>query len=491
MTMAESAASTETAPAVSNKITVEDTGPARKRLTITVPAEVVNEKLATSMSALASQTSLPGFRKGRAPRELLQKKFGGDVRKETRNQLVAEAYAAAIEEKALKPVGDPEPAQPLDEIELVEGKPLTVAIDIEVVPEFELPKLEGIEIKKPMLEISDDLVEAEVDRQRANFGASIDTDGGFEKGDRVYGYATATKKGEEEPFFQHDDVLIVHPGDEADGRGQVLGLLIDRLAGMLKGKQVGDTIDIATKGPEQHEREDIRGADITISYQIRRAERIEPAPVQTVVDAYGLGSEDNLRQQIRFALEQRLRQEQAAAMRDQVYDHLADETADFELPEKLSAAQARRMLLQYEIDLLHRGIPREDVDAKLAEARGESEELARRRLKLFFLMHRLAEHYSIEVSDSEVNALIAQMAVQRNLRPEQFRNELMRNNRLTDVAMQVRDNKTADRIIENAKVAEITRVEWQKIVAAKQKAVATGEKPKRSRTTKKAAAEKA
>jgi trigger factor len=472
---------------------VEDIGPARKRLTITVPAEAISEKLEVSLSTLATETAVPGFRKGRVPRALLERRFGSAVKSETRNQIVAEAYAAAIEDKSIKPVGDPEPDKPLDELEMEPGKPLTFSVDVEVVPEFDLPSLEGIEIKKPILEITDEHINTEVERQCMNFGTSNKIEGDFEKGDRIHGYATATRKGDEKPFFQHDDVLVTHPGDEDGGRGQVLGLLIDGLSKMLKGKSVGDTLEITTTGPEQHEREDIRGKEITIAFQIRHAERIEPAPVQTVVDGYGLGSEEVLRQQIRIALEDRLRREQISAMHDQVYQHLAEQTSDFDLPEKLSAAQAQRLLTQYEMDLLGRGTERQEVDRLLAEARAESEESAKRRLKVFFLMHKLAEHFKIEVSDSEVNGFIAQMAGQHNTRPEQLRNDLVRTGRLSEVALQVRDAKTADRILQQAKVSDISTEEWQKILAEKrgtrrQKPAAKASKPKTGGGKKKAAA---
>lgn len=488
--MAEATATTGTTgtaetDAPANDVKIEDVGPAKKRLTITVPADVVSERIGVSIDTLAAQTALPGFRKGRAPKALLERRFGSALREETRNQLIADAYSQAIEKHQLRPVGDPEPATPMDEIKLEDGKPLTFSVDVEVVPEFELPSLDGIEIKRPILEITEEHIENEIERQRTNFGEVNEIEGDFQKNDRIITYATATRKGEDEPFFQHDDVLVIHPGDD-EGAGQVLGLMIDGLAGKLKGKRAGDTVEINTTAPEGHEREDIRGKELHIVLQIRRAERITPAEVQQVLDQYGLPSEDVLREQIKMALDQRLQQEQLGAMREQLYDYLAD-SVDFELPERLSAAQAERVLKQHEIDLLYRGLSPEEVEEHLAKARGQSVDIARRRLKLFFLMQRLGEHFKIEVSEQEINGRIAGIAAQRGARPEQLRNELAQAGRLAEVGLQIREHKTADRIIGQSKVTDITAEQWQEIVAAKQ---AGGAQPSKKKTTKKKTAAK-
>ena len=78
-------------------ITIEEAGPARKRLTIEVSPEVVSQKIAESMATLQNQTSLPGFRKGRVPASLIERRFGSAVRDETRSTIVSEAWSAAME----------------------------------------------------------------------------------------------------------------------------------------------------------------------------------------------------------------------------------------------------------------------------------------------------------------------------------------------------------------------------------------------------------
>ncbi len=461
--MADTTATPEETTSSSNEVKIKEVGPARKRLTITVPADAIDEKLEASLATLMTETSLPGFRKGRAPKALMQKRFGSALKTETRNQIVADAYSAAIEENQLKPVGDPEPVTNIDELELKEGQSMEFEVDIEVVPDFDLPKLDDIEIKKPQLEITDEMIDGELDRQRLQIGAESKVDSNFQPGDRLVGSVKATRKGEEEPFFEHEEALVGVPGEDADGRGQVLGLLIDGLDRILKGAKVGDTIPITTTVPETHEREDIRGKEITIAYSIRQGIRVTPASLDEVVERYGMADENMLREQIKLALEQRRDYEQADAMRQQLYEELI-KRVDFELPEKLSENQAGRILHRYEMELLYRGLSAEEIEERLAESRAQSVEVARNRLKLFFLMSRLAEENQIQVNEQEVNGRIAMIAAQRGVRPEQLRNELTKSGRITEIAIQVRDHKTADKIIHDfAKVSDITAEQWQKM----------------------------
>jgi trigger factor len=166
-------------------------------------------------------------------------------------------------------------------------------------------------------------------------------------------------------------------------------------------------------------------------------------------------------------------------MREQVIDQLAD-AVKVELPEKLSAQQAARTLEQYRLELLYQGLSTEEVEERLAERRGDSEAMARDGLKRFFLLHRLGEHFSIEVSEQEINGRIAAIAAQRNARPEKLRAELAQSGRLGEVARLIRDQKAADRVVQQVKKVDVTAEEWNEIFKARQKARSKpSEKPAR------------
>ena len=481
--MSESTAATEHSEDGAPDVKIEDVGPALKRLTITIPPEAVSEKLEESIGTLLHEATLPGFRRGKAPRKLLERKFGSSVRSETKNQLIADAYAKAVEAHGIHPVGEPEPTEPTEKLELEAGKPLSFAVEVEVVPEFELPELEGVPVRKPLLGITDEHIQDRIERQQIRLGQSTGIEGNFQEGDRMLGQVTLAKEGEDEPLLDNEQAIIVYPGKEDGGKGPVLGLMVDGLVGMLKDRAVGDTLTIKAVGPDGHEREDIRGAQLTVTFRIIEAERPVPATIEKLLEIFDVETEDILREQMRMALQHQCDQEQSTAMREQVYKHLLN-AVEMELPVKLSAGQAARALEGHRLELLERGLAPDDVERQLAEMRGDSETQARDRLKLFFVLRRLGEHFKVDVSEQEVNGRIATIAAQHGQRPDQLRAELARTGKINEVARMVYEQKAADRVIAKARIEEITAQQWNEIRTA-ESGGATSKKTAKKTTTRK------
>lgn len=462
--MPELSDTTETAVAEhANSCQVEEAGPARKRLTITIPAEAVKAKLDESYKALQLNAAIPGFRKGKAPRALLEKRFGSTLRSETKSQLMSGAYAKALEEHKIRPIGEVELGEEARNPDLEPDQPLTFTLEVEVVPDFELPSVEGAEIDRPVIDVTDKHVDLELKRTQFRFGTPERVAGPFKPYDRLRAKATVLKEGEEKPIFETDKALVVIPGADEEGKGPVLGLLIDDLQARLEGRSVGDTVAIETVGPEAHEREDVRNAKLTIQLTILDAERVTPATVDSLLARLMVGSESELREQIKIALEQRRDLEQRAAMREQLYAHLLT-AVDFPLPEGLSSAQFTRMVERQRVELLHRGVDPESVERQLASMRSGTLAQARTRLKLFFLLMSFAEKLSIAVSEAEVNGRVAALARQQGQRPEQLRADLAASGALNELALQIREHKTADKLLESCTIKEIPAEEWNKRV---------------------------
>lgn len=474
------------------EIKIEDAGPARKRLTITVPPEEVGGKIEDSFATLAGEATLPGFRPGKAPRRLIERRFGSSVRTETRNQLIAEVYAKAIEDHGIEAVGEPDGDQ-LKDLEIEAGKPFTFTVEIEVAPEFELPDFSKIELKRPLVEVTDQHLEEELARQRAQFGRPNELEGKFEPGDRLRGRAIITDVGEDNVLEELPDAVVGLPSDPEEPKGHILGLHVEDLTTLFKGKKIGDTVSYEADVPDSDERPMIRGKRIRIDFTIDGGVRIAPASLEEVVEAYGLESEESLQSETRSSLEQRAEREQRSAMHEQVCEQLVD-MIDLELPEKLSAAQAGRALDRQRVEMMYRGLSVDEVESRIAEIRAESEESARTRLKLFFILSRLAKTFKIEVDDREVNGRIARIAMQHGERPEKIRTQFVQDGRLQQIALQIQEHKAMDRVIDQAKITDITAEEWNAMVDARRssdtpspKKSAAGKKKKKKTTSKKPA----
>jgi trigger factor len=460
--------STATDSQLDVEISITETAPCTKRISLSVPASAVDARLETAMSAFLADASFPGFRKGKAPRALVEKRVGGALMQEARNQMMSDAYARAIEEHKLRPISEPRPVEGATVPELARGKKFSFALEIEVAPDFQIPEFSNIEVKKPMIEVTAEHIDGEILRQSYRWGTPAPIQGPFDHLDRMLGKAVVTVEGRDGTYFEADKALCVVPAKEDEGKGALLGLLFDGLDKALIGKKSGDTIVVTTTGSDGHEREELRGKKITVTYTIGDAERITPRTAKELAEMFGVESEELFREQVRDALEQRRDGEQRQAMREQVAEHLIG-SIDFALPAKLSESQVSRTLEQQRMELLSRGLDAAAVENRLAEMRSKSEKDARDRLKLFFIMARLAEHFGVQVTEQELNGRIAMMAAQQNMRPEQLRQQIQQSGRVNDVISMIRDAKVSDRIIGQAKVAEIAAEEWNKIVESKVK----------------------
>ena len=167
-----------------NIITIEDAGPCKKKVLIEIPEESIKEAVDEQYKELAREAVVPGFRKGRAPRRLLEKRFGKETNEQIKLKLLAEASEAAIKDKELDILGDPD--IDFEKVELPATGPMKFEFEAEVRPEFELPKLDGIPVKRPKLEVTDEQVTREIDQLRRWAGVwTPREDGKIEQDDQI------------------------------------------------------------------------------------------------------------------------------------------------------------------------------------------------------------------------------------------------------------------------------------------------------------------
>jgi trigger factor len=456
-TKATSAESTERP----NKVKVTDAGPCLKKITIEIPAETVSEQLGASVATLLSEAALPGFRKGHAPRRLVERKFGSTIRREAKNQLVGEAFNKAVEDHKLRVVGNAS-SEMVEKAEIVEGKPLVFEVEVEVVPEFELPGLDGIDVKKPTFEVNEDMVKQEIDRLLLNEG-KLEPKEKPGAGDYLTGHAMM-KDAEGKTILDIHDAVVQIPTADKGGKGMILGVVVDDFSSQFGAPKIGEQATIKTTGPENHEDERICGKKVVITFAVKRADEIIPATLDDVAARYGMEGADQVKDAIRQRIEQRLQVEQQSAMRSQVARHLM-ESVELDLPQRLTASQAVRNLERTRMELMYRGADAQKIEEKIGDLRAASAASAARELKLFFVLDRAAEKLDVKVSDAELNGRIAQIAVSRGERPEKLRQDLISKNQIGTVYQQVREHKTMDAILAKAKVREMGVEEYNNLAA--------------------------
>lgn len=454
-----------TAPsaAAANKVKVEDLGSCRKKLTITIPGSTVTEQLETQMATLAVEAALPGFRPGHVPRRLIEKKFGGAVKLECKNQLIAQAYSQAIQDNKLNVLAEPEGNDELAALEVNPGKDLTFHLEVEVAPEFDLPAMDGLEVKKPLITVKDEQITEQIDRLRTNEG-SLETQEKAAPGDYCIGKGTM-KDASGKVLLDLDGAVIQVPEKDKGPKGAILGVMVEDFGKQIGLPKGGDELTVKCKGPDVHERVDVRGKDLVITFKVERVERIMPAKLEDILAKLGMADENQMKEQVRNRLEQRAAIEQQAAMRQQVARKLV-EMIKMDMPKNVSARQAERNLARARMELAYRGLDAAEVENRIAEMRGGSAEQAVSELKLFFIMNKAAQEFGVQVTEDEVNGRIYQIAMERRVRPDKLRAELIQTNQVGMVVQQVREHKAMDALLARAKVTEIPVEEFNKLAEA-------------------------
>ena len=195
---------TTTAESIEVDIQVADTAPCAKRITLTVPASAVNARLDAAFKSFAAGAQVPGFRKGKAPRALLEKRLGDSLGSETRQQVMAEAYQKALETKSLRPISEPMQIEGAAIPMLERGKPFVFQVDIETLPDFEIKGTDALTVKRPIVEIKQEHIDGELLRQCYRFGTPVRIEGPFEHLDRMVGKAVVTVEGREGTYFESE-----------------------------------------------------------------------------------------------------------------------------------------------------------------------------------------------------------------------------------------------------------------------------------------------
>jgi len=443
-------------------VTVEDIGPARKKLTIEIPEERIAGLVADQYEKLKSDAVIPGFRRGRAPQRLVERRFGEAVKEDVRTQLISDAFTQAVEDNDLDMVGYPD-LKEVDELKLPDEGPLTFEVEIEVAPEVELPDYASLEVERPAIEVGDAEVDAELERLSKMRGQMQSTTEGTIEADDFLKADVRVVAGQGEDARSESAMELTHQpeayiwvaGESREYKGHVAGIVIPDLGKRLIGQTMpGVTLELEVTGPSGHEDERIRDQPVTIFVNVNTLERIEPASPEQLATDLGLESPEALREGLKERLEAQRDRKQRDAMRQSLSNQLA-ETVELELPEGLTSRQTDRVLRRQAMELAYQGVPEPEIEQRVAELRAGSEEEAKRELKLYFILSRAAKDLEIDVSESEVNTQIAAIAMQQGRRPERLRQELAQNGMIEQLYTQVRDNKVLDRMLELTTVRDV------------------------------------
>lgn len=438
----------------------KDVGVLRKELRITVPAQVINDHVAHNYDELMQDAVVPGFRKGRAPRQLVEKRFGAEVRESLKTSILGQSFFAVAEKEKLEVLGDPlfqikvgdgvklmDLGEAMEHIHLPENGDFSYTCEIEIKPAFELPELKGIEIKSPEIEITAEQVNEYIDRQCKIRGRyEPRTEGATEKDDLLI--ADVTLLSGDQVVKREDNVQLGIRPTRLDG------IPLMTLDQVLDGAKPGDKRNVDCTIPDDYERTDLRGKPGRFEFQIHEVKRQVPIAPESLAEQLGLADVKTLREEVRAELESEKDRLIERAKKEQILQYLL-EKIPLELPTDLSARQTDRAVMRRVIDLQQNGLPWSDIEARIDELRTSAKEDVARDLKLEFILEKVAKQLEVGVTDEEVNTEIARIARRYNRRFDRIRDDLERRGLMPQLAEQIRQDKCVHLLLQDAKIVAV------------------------------------
>ncbi|MBW8017766.1 MAG: trigger factor [Planctomycetes bacterium] len=474
----------ETKEEIKDIVTIEDCGPCKKKVSIEILEEKIAETIKGDYDELRKEAVVPGFRKGRAPLRLLEKKFGEELSKQVKIKLLADASDAAVKDNELNMMGDPD--IDYENIDLPESGSLKFEFEVEVRPEFDLPEMEGIAVDKPKITFGDEEIDEAVMSMRKRSGIMEPKDGAVEVEDQVIANVVMDIEDvEEDEKRENIEISVVE-------NGNVAGIPVENLCDLLVGAKSGDKKTTNVEVASTFYNEQYRGKKIAIEIDVKDVKHLVPAELdEAFFERLGVDDEDELRDRITESMEQQADRDARTNMSQQIQQYLVDNTT-FDLPESIIAEHSSRVLQREYTNMLIQGRQREEIEQQMGQLRASSEDQAKEQLKQFFIMAKVADKFEVEVTEEEINGHIAQVAAYRGKRPEKMREELSKDGSLAQFSLQIREEKCIDKILESATITEIDQVK-EKPAAKKKTAKKTAKKkaaPKAEKAPEKPAAKK-
>jgi len=387
------------------KTKVEEKGPTSRLIEVELPEEAVARKLEEVYRHVVRDIEIPGFRRGRVPRPLLEARFGQDfLYEDSQRELIEEYLPQALKEAEIRPVTEPETRV----IQFEEGKPFIFQVEVEVLPEVEIEDYFGIEVEaEPKPRATKKEVQKELDRLRRQHAALLPKEGPIELGDVVIVSVSGGSVGE-----PREIELEIEEGDE--------------LSAKLLGKEVGDEV-----WDEEH-----KGL-----IKVEEVKRVELPPLDDeFAKDRGYANLEELEERVKEELHERFSREYERRMKLKILDELIDRTP-ITIPERL-------------IEQLG-----EDLEGLGEEELAEERRRRVRGLKRELVLEAIRRREGLELSDEEFEEELRAEAERRGINPHKLKGLLEREGRLKEFRRQLENERALDLLYANAKVRKGERDE--------------------------------
>ncbi len=427
----------------SNKISLE----------IEVPKEEVNQALEKAYYKMRGKFVIPGFRKGKAPRKIIENRYGPEVfNEEVLDMLGDPAYRDAIKETKQEPISQPE----VEMVQLEKDKPLILKVNVEVKPEFELPEYKGVTIEKVKKEITNEDVDKYIDSLREQHARLVAVEEGeLQEKDLAVVDFMGTVEGE--PF----------QGGEAENYSLQIGsnTFIEGFEEQLLGATRGEKRDVKVTFPSDYYREELAGKEAVFNVEIKEIKRpqlpdMDDSFVQELQEE--MSTVEEFRADVLKRLTEDLERRQKVDLESRLIEQVAEGCA-VDVPVSLVNREIENLLGEFEYYLRQQGISMDQYaqmveggkEKLIEERRGEAQKRAKANLMLDAIIKAEGFEATEEEIDERVRELMERFKVEEGS-VEETRQRFAMDGRLDMIKHEIRYRKAVDLLVDNANIVEIT-----------------------------------
>jgi trigger factor len=418
------------------EVSVEKTSELSRKMTVSVPEDVVQGKVSERLKKLAREVKIDGFRPGKVPQKVVQKMYGARVREEITGDLIQANYVQALQENDLRPAGMPQV-----EIADVEAG-FTFVANFEVYPEFTLDSIEGIEVSKSVASVETADVDGMLEKLREQKKTWAESESAAQEGDKLTIKLSGVSEGENftDGTIDNFDVEI--------GAKKMIPGFEDNLLGLV----VGGTKVFTVNFPEEYGNEKLAGKPAEFDIEVLKVESpVLPEIDAEFIEAYGIdsGDKDEFLADVRNNMERELGQALKSDLKNEVMNGLY-KNVTVALPSVMIDQEIESLMKPYYESAKQRNM---DVN-ELNLAREDFEEQAKRRVALGLILAEIIQKNEIKADKDAVRAVIDDMA--RSYEdPEQVVNWYYGDEkRLAEVEQMVLEDATVDWVLTQAKITD-------------------------------------
>ncbi|MGB3753874.1 MAG: trigger factor [Parerythrobacter sp.] len=450
---------------------------------VTIPAADITGRVDAEVKKIAPQVKMPGFRPGKVPANLVRKMHGEQLHAQAVNDVIRESVDGLMAEKKLRPAM--QPAIDLEE-GYEEGKDAILKVDLEILPQVDVPDTDGLKLERLTVPVADEAVDealANVAGQQKTYKDAAKSKKAAD-GDQLIIDFTGSIEGEEFEGGKAEDAPLVL------GAGQ----FIPGFEEQLTGAKTGDEKTITVTFPEDYPAENLKGKDAQFDIVVKQVKVEDETKLDDAfAESLGLDSLDKLKELLRGQLEQETNGLTRTQMKRQLLDQLAA-GHDFAVPEKMVEAEFEQIWQQLQAE----AAKDDDPEAAQKEIEAEKDDyrtIAERRVRLGLLLSEIGQANGVEVSQQEMQMLVQQAAQQYREEDRERFVQYIQNEPMA--AAQLRaplyEDKVVDHLFEKAEITEreVTRDELEAAIEADEEALEAAAKKAKKPAAKKTAAKKA